>query len=163
MSNKTLRKPRNKMAKKVLITTIPITLEQLGTKDDPCFAKLHDPRAPECQRCGDAEICAIAMGQKNHLLRAEEESNKNFKDIEEVKIKPTVDKKVLRKSIRNRVREMVKMGGGKSIELQEVVDDISASYAKDGFSKVRIRKMIIRVAELSDRIILNQNKLKWKL
>lgn len=159
---KVKRVKRKELSKTIKDLTIPISIEQMGTKEDPCFGKLHDPRESECKRCGDAEICAIAMGQKNHLLRAKVEAEGNFKDMEEVDIKPDTDKKVLRKSIKNRIRDMVRRGGGKYVDIDEIVHDVLASYAKDGFKELHIKRMIDKIAETSDKIILHQNKLKWK-
>lgn len=162
MGKEIIREPRKKLAKKKMDLTIPIKLEQLGSKEDPCFAKHYDPRAPECGRCGDAEICAIAMGQKNHLLRNSAEKKGSFKDIEETKIVKDVDTKVIIKSIKNRVREMVKMNNGLPMDIQLVIDDVFYSYSKDGFGKKRIRKIIDKMVENSDMLTLRKNTLIWK-
>lgn len=61
----------------------PIDVLSFGSEDDPCFGKLHDLKAPECQECGDAEFCAIVKGQNLQKERIEIETNKRFKDIEE--------------------------------------------------------------------------------
>jgi hypothetical protein len=161
-SKKIKRKPRNKIMKTKPDLSIPISIELLGGDDDPCFGKYFDPRASECQRCGDSEICAIAMGQRNHVLRDSIESKKSFKDLEELDIPKPTDLKVIRKSIRNRVREMVKMGGGKYVDIFIIIDDIFASYSKDGFTKGKIKKMIIRMVDNSSKISINKNKLKWQ-
>jgi hypothetical protein len=87
---------------------VPITLEQLGTDQDPCFGKLYDQSTKECQRCGDCEFCAIAMGQLNHISRAQIESKSAFKDIEEEKIKSNLKPKEARKLVRERIYEMAK-------------------------------------------------------
>jgi len=156
------RKSRKEKVKQIKDLSIPIPIEQLGGENDPCFGKLHDPRASECKRCGDSEICSIAMGQVNNMKRLLLEKKQNFKDLEELNIKPKVDKKVLRKSIKNRIREIVKMGGNKGIEIPQIIEDVWASYGKDGFSKKRIRKIMDVVVENSERIILTKNKLTWK-
>lgn len=153
------RKRRNTMAEKKIDLNIPISIELLGTEDDPCFAKLFDPRENECKRCGDAEICSIAMGQKNHILRMGQEKKGNFKDVEELDIVKPVDKKVLRKSIRNRVREMARMG---PVDIQEVINDVFASYGKDGFTQVRIKRIIRKMEENSSHLVITKNVLKWK-
>lgn len=62
--------------------TVPISVDLLGTKSDPCFAKHYDGKAPECRRCGDSEVCLIGMGQKNTVERTLIESTQRFKDIE---------------------------------------------------------------------------------
>lgn len=155
------RKARDTMKEKQIDLNIPVPIELLGSKDDPCFAKLHDPRAQECKRCGDSEICAIAMGQANHMLRLAEHKKKSFKDLEERDIKPA-DKKVLGKSVRKRIREMLRMGGGNWVEIPEVVNDIFASYGKDGYTKKRIERILIMMEKKSNYIILTKSKAKWK-
>jgi hypothetical protein len=154
------RKPRTKLIKKMDITK-PITLEMLGSSEDPCFGKLHDSREPACQRCGDNEICAIAMGQLNHLKRAEVEANQKFKDLEEKNIKPTVDIKVIKKSIKKRIREIIKMASTKGIPKDEIIHDIFASYSKDGITKKTISNLIDRVEAKSDNITLKNNRYTW--
>lgn len=61
----------------------PLDLSKFGTSDDPCFGKLHDLTAPECKRCGDADICAIVTLQNQHKVRQLESNNTRFKDVEE--------------------------------------------------------------------------------
>lgn len=144
--------------------TKPITLESLGTNDDPCFGQHHDPRNGDCQRCGDNEFCALAMGQLTHMKRLEIEKQQKFKDMEEQKILPPVDKKVIRKSIKNRIREAIKLAGSVGISRDEIIQDIFASYSKDGFKKPTIGKILDRVSSNSDRIeiSINTNKYLWK-
>jgi len=61
----------------------PIDVLTLGSKDDPCFGKYHDLKAPECSECGDSEFCAIMKAQNLHKDRIKIESEQRFKDIEE--------------------------------------------------------------------------------
>ena len=161
MSNKKTRKPRSKIIKTKPDLGIPIPMELLGTDEDPCFGKLFDPRVDECKRCGDSEICAIAMGQKNHLLRKGIEEDKAFKDLEELEIKPTKDKKEIRRLVKKRIRGMVKMAGGEWVDQALVVDDVFASYNKDGYTQIRIRKIIKGMVEKSNSLISKNHKLKW--
>ena len=70
---------KTKLAK--LDTTSPITLDMIGTYNDPCFGKLYDGKASECRRCGDSEVCLIAMGQNNHKNRDSIEAIQQFKDL----------------------------------------------------------------------------------
>lgn len=158
----TKRKHRNKIMKTKPDLNIPINIEILGTDDDPCFAKLFDPREDECKRCGDAEICVIAMGQKNHIARLQMEKKGNFKDLEELEIKPKQTEKEIRKQIKNRARGMIKMGGGNYVDMGIIIDDVFASFGKDNFTKIRIEKIINKMVENSSFIIKKQNKLKWK-
>ena len=161
MSNKKQRKSRNTFTKKKPDMSIPIPMELLGSDEDPCFGKLFDPRTNECQRCGDSEICAIAMGQKNHLLREKVESKQSFKDMEETKIITNEDKKVIYKNVKKRIREMVKMAAGKYIDIALVVDDVFASYAKDGYTQIKIKKVIKKMAEKSNFLTIKNEKIKW--
>lgn len=160
------RKRRDNIDKTNIKMEVPLLrLDQYGTADDVCFGKHHDPRAEECKRCGDCEICLIVMGQLNNLKRIEVEAQGSFKDLEEVKIKPDVDKKTIRKSVKNRIRGMIKMGGGEYINEELIVDDIFASYSKDGFRRDKILKLIKLITENSNHIIVHPkkpNELKWK-
>jgi hypothetical protein len=77
-----MRKSRNKLAKdKSIDVMVPLQFDKLGTQDDPCFGKLHDPKADECGSCGDSELCAIAQSQKLHFKRKEIEDKQDFKDL----------------------------------------------------------------------------------
>lgn len=59
----------------------PLKLDLIGTEDDPCFGKHHDPRTEECSRCGDSELCLIACTQNSNKSRDEIESKREFKDL----------------------------------------------------------------------------------
>lgn len=61
----------------------PIDVTKLGTELDPCFGKHYDLTTEECRRCGDSELCAIAMGKKLNVIRTKVESEGRFKDMEE--------------------------------------------------------------------------------
>ena len=161
-TKKPKRKSRDKISKKKLDLRLPISIDKFGTADDPCFGKHNDPRCDECKRCGDAEICAIAMGQTNHLLRSEQEMKSAFKDLEELNIPQEKDKKKLTRDIKKRVRGMIKMGAGKGVLIDDVIDDIFATYSKDGFKKSRIKKVILNMAEMTNKFTLTKNQLTWK-
>ena len=62
---------------------IPYDISKLGSKDDPCFGKHYDLNAEECQRCGDIELCAIAIQQNLTIQRTIVEESQPFKDINE--------------------------------------------------------------------------------
>jgi hypothetical protein len=151
------RKPRNKMSKK-FDTLKPITIDQLGTKDNPCFGKHHSISAPECQRCGDAELCAIVVSQKNHIKRAEQEATKNFKDIEKTEV---VNKKEIRKKIVERILELAKAAGKNGVPNKVVFDDIKGAYSKFGFSLKRLKLILNKTIERNS--LTHKNDLiKWK-
>ena len=76
------RKTRNKLSKHIDIMQ-PVTISMIGTEDDPCFGKHFDGKNSSCRRCGDSELCLIAMGMKTSKERKELESKGRFKDLEE--------------------------------------------------------------------------------
>lgn len=80
MAKKNSREPREKTQGIDLME--PINITQFGTDDDPCFGKEYNLSTPECKRCGDSELCAIVMGQNNHIKRKTIEDNNRFKDLE---------------------------------------------------------------------------------
>lgn len=152
------RKPRTKLSK-TMDTLKPITLEMLGTADDPCFGKHQDPRTPECLRCGDSELCAIMMAQNNHIKRAKIEAEGKFKDLEEKDLK-LADKKLIRKKVKRRVRELAKLKP-KGQPMQYVIDDIHATYVMHGYTKERIEKVIKKMADKSSNLSITNNKIKF--
>lgn len=153
---KASREPRKDLVKKVDLMK-PITIDQLGTEDDPCFGKLYDITTSECQRCGDCELCSIVMGQKNHLAREKEHKKGSFKDLEEI---PVVDKKEIQKKIRARVVELVKDAGKKGIPYDKVFDDVKGSYSKFGFSVKRLHSIIKGTIE-KKQLTHKENVIKW--
>jgi Na+-translocating ferredoxin:NAD+ oxidoreductase RnfC subunit len=100
------RKKRNKIDKSKLDMTVPLDILKLGSEEDPCFGKHHDPKAEECGRCGDAEICSIVCGQKLHLKRENIEKEKKFKDIQK-------DETKTEKTLNQLVMDKLKSKGGK--------------------------------------------------
>lgn len=77
------RKSRNTINKLRETDLLSIPIMDLGSDNDPCFAKLYNPQCSECSRCGDSEFCAIAMGQNNHKVRDKIEKEQSFLDKEE--------------------------------------------------------------------------------
>lgn len=95
------RKERTKLSKDTSIDIMkPISLELIGTANDPCFGKLNNPDAEECNRCGDCELCAIVQSQKLHVKRDEIESKQAFKDIQKIRVSRMVILKSLKKIIK---------------------------------------------------------------
>lgn len=150
------RKARSVLNKKFDILK-PISIESLGTKDDPCFGKHYDIKAEECQRCGDCELCSIVVSQNNHIARAKVEKAGNFKDLE---VHEEVDKKTLRKKMRLRVKELTK---DTEREIEYVVDDLRASYSKFGTSVKSIRAFIGKLKEKGLLNTVSKTKIKWKV
>lgn len=137
----------------------PVTIDMLGTNDDPCFGKHQDPKCEECQRCGDSELCAIMMQQNNHIKRAEIEAAGNFKDLEEKDAK-LADPKVVRKMVRRRVRELAKLKP-KGQPLDYIIDDIHSTYVMHGYTKKKIARLIDRMVENSSNLSIKNNKIKF--
>ena len=156
------RKARTKVVKEVDFTQPILNIEVLGSKDDPCFGKLFKPDADECMRCGDSEVCAIVVGQMSHIQRKITEDKGNFKDLEEDQI-PPLDKAQLKKKIKTRIRELIKMSP-KGIEQAKIIADVYATYSLHGFSKNDIRKIIARLTDVTDKFKYNQqtDTFLWK-
>lgn len=133
------RKARTEKAPKVETLT-PIPLDILGSEDDPCFGKYNDPRDATCQSCGDIEICAIAMGQRNHIKRLKVEASQNFKDMEEKEI-PKDDRLANKKLIRKRIRELVEANKNKP----DIIEELFGIYGIKGFSKKVLEKIYNKV------------------
>lgn len=152
------RKPRNKMSKTIDVLK-PVTLDMLGTEDDPCFGKLFEPKAEECSRCGDCELCAIMMQQNNHINRAKIEAEGTFKDLEEKDMK-LADPKMVRKMVRRRVKELAKLKP-KGQDLDYIIDDIHATYVMHGYTKKKITRLIDRMVENSSNLSIKNNKIKF--
>lgn len=159
------RKPRNKMAKKVDLL-YPISIEQFGTEDDPCFGKLNDPRESACQNCGDFEVCAIVQSQNTHLKREKIESKTSFKDLQEVDLlnKTTPDRKEVRKKIKNHVRKTLREK--KKLSLSEAIriTYTMVPEAKSVYTKIKLEALLKKLPEKSDHITYNDKKmvLLWK-
>lgn len=158
--SKIKRKPRNKMSKTVDILR-PINLNIIGSADDPCFGRFNEPKCEACSRCGDAEICAIVMQQKNALKRGEVEESSTFKDMEE-KDMTLADKKKVRKMVKNRIRELARIGRRQGIGMEQVIFDVHSTYAMHGFTRKRVEKLINIMVEKSDHLYIDKNLLKYK-
>lgn len=128
------------MVKKVdvLSPVSQITLEQLGSADDPCFGKHFDPKAEECSRCGDSEICAIKMMQNNTMKRAKIEAETKFKDIEEKNDPLLADPLQVKKMVRRRIKELIKL----KFKDERISTDVHATYGNQGYSIKRVLKII---------------------
>lgn len=152
------RKPRNKMSKTVDILK-PITLDMLGTDDDPCFGKYNDPKTPECSRCGDCEICQIVMAQNLMIKRKEVEAAGSFKDLEEKDLK-LADPVEVKKMVKRRVRELAKLKP-KGQKIQYIIDDIHSTYVMHGYTKKKIQRVIERMVEKSSNLSIVKDKIKF--
>lgn len=156
------RKPRkNIQVANKLSTLYPISITEFGSEKDPCFGKLYDPKHDTCGRCGDSEFCSIAMAQNNHVNRLKVEKTTKFKDIEEQNIKPTSDKKALKKEIKSLIRKMIKEAGKGGIPESIIINAVSASYGKDGFTRIGIGKIITKLHSNNSNITFKNNMYLW--
>jgi len=93
------RKSREEIDKSDYDLLKPLDILSLGGEDDPCFGKLHDLKAEECQQCGDSEFCAIVKAQNLHKERLKIESQQRLKDVEEASEELLKKRKKARKFI----------------------------------------------------------------
>jgi hypothetical protein len=114
------RKPRQSQGKPDILKPFDVT--KFGTDDDPCFGKLNDPKAPECQRCGDFEFCSIVMAQKLAQKRIKVEEKGNFKDLNKT---PKIEE--VRQFMKKRLEKYSKV---KTVALAVKKFDISKEKAK---------------------------------
>lgn len=77
------RKPREEISLQDEALLEPLDILKLGSEDDPCFGKLHDLTATECQNCGDVDFCAIVTAQNLHKERKKLAKEGKYKDLEE--------------------------------------------------------------------------------
>jgi hypothetical protein len=150
------RKARTKVVKEVDFSEPILNIEILGSKDDPCFGKLFKPDAEECMRCGDSEVCSIVVGQMSHIQRKLIEKEGNFKDLEEDEI-PPLDRKELKRKIKTRIRELIKMSP-KGIAQDKLIADIYATYSLHGFSKKTIKLILEKLTDVTDSFTYNKTK-----
>jgi len=62
---------------------VPINIRDFGDLEkDPCFGKLFDLTTPECQACGDSELCAVVKAQSLHKERILVERTQGALDVE---------------------------------------------------------------------------------
>jgi hypothetical protein len=103
----------------------PLTIEVIGTDDDPCFGKHHDSLALECQRCGDAEFCLIAQMHNMNVKRLKIETTTKFKDLEEEGIKAAkkVDPDLFAKYVRKKIRR-----NEQGISVAKLIRGLSKKY-----------------------------------
>lgn len=148
------RKARKKKSKEITNLLIPITLDDLGTTNDPCFGKHFSPQATECMRCGDAELCQIATTQNQHILRHKEEAKGEFMDINEKGVLGESTMKDVKKDIRKVIRKQGK------IELNVLVNDIVYRHPKL-LTPAKAEKLIKRMVANTDKFKLQKNHLVW--
>lgn len=90
----------------------PLSLEDIGSNNDPCFGKEYDLSTKECKLCGDSELCAIAFAQSMRTTRKEMETASHYKDLDVL-----IDTKGIKKYIRTQKRN----GDDKKTIIQKVM------------------------------------------
>lgn len=140
----TKRKARKKTKGVDILKPISqVTIDQLGSAEDPCFGKHFDPREDECSRCGDSELCAIKMMQQNTIKRAKAEAEGKFKDMEEKNDPLRADPLQVKKMVRRRIKELLKL----KMKDTDIAADLHATYNGQGYSIKRIIKIINLIKE----------------
>ena len=91
------------------------------------------------------------MQQNVKYKRQEQETQHSFKDLEEAE-KPQIDPKVIRKAVKARIRELVKLSGKQGITGDALISDVHAIYAKRGYTRKKITTLINRMVELKKNI-----------
>lgn len=149
------RKPRNKKAKEIKNLLIPVKLEDLGTPQDPCFGKLFDPKAAECNRCGDAELCQIALARiQLPKERSKVEEAGKFRDLEEKGIYGEATLKDIKKDIRTSIKKH------KKIEMKVLAESIAYKYPTQMTSD-KVIKLIQKMAKKTDKFVIKNLNLIW--
>jgi len=128
------RESRKKLSKKVDMSKpiMPIDITKFGTDEDPCFGKLHDLTEDACKRCGDSSICSIVMNQDTLKLRAAEEKDNRFKDLELGAAKPSD------KEIKNFIKKLIDKGNMRLMIRKKVM-------TKFGLSRDEVNKYITKI------------------
>lgn len=152
MAKKEVREPREKFINSVNLLR-PLDMTTIGTNSDPCFGKYNDPKAVECKKCGDFEVCAMVFGQNNHKLRAKVEAKGNFLDIEE----EAIDKLTPTQKARKLIRRLVITN--KSISLDQLEKEVIAGVE---ITKGEFKKCLKKVLDGSNKFEVNNNKLILK-
>ena len=143
------RKPRTKEINKVDLL-VPVDITKLSTDGD-CFGQLNDPKAAECGRCGDCELCQIVMAQNMHLTRDKIEKKQKFRDIEEEEIYKSIDLK-LKKSIRATIRKH------KTISQESLIEDVAVQH---NVTEGKVKRILKSLLKTTNKFKLTKNKLIW--
>lgn len=106
---------RKKKKKVNLDPLVPVSLDMIGSDNDPCFGKGYDLSTDECKQCGDSELCAIKFAAELGKTRKQLEQENNYKDLESL-----VDTKAVYKTIRALKR--------KNLKMSEILDRLQAKY-----------------------------------
>ena len=106
---------RKKEKKVNLDPLVPVSLDMIGSDNDPCFGKGYDLSTDECKQCGDSELCAIKFAAELGKTRKQLEQENHYKDLESL-----VDTKAVHKTMRALKR--------KNLKMSEILDRIQAKY-----------------------------------
>jgi hypothetical protein len=144
---KSKRKPRNKIDKSKVDFFLPLDVLSLGGPDDPCFGKLQDISTPECQRCGDSELCSIKMTQTSIKKRAKIEEGQTFKDNEETYI-----------LVENYLKGV--MEPGRKYDISFVISRIEKKFMMP--SAIKAKTLLIKTYKFSGKLKKINKTLLWK-
>jgi hypothetical protein len=147
MAKKGKRKARNKIDKAKVDFFSPIDVLSLGGVNDPCFGKLHDISTPECQRCGDSELCAIKMMPQVVANRKKAEKGVVFKDQEETYIQ-----------VESYLKSFMKEG--KPYGLEFLYGKIQTKFLMPSIEKAK--SLLIKTYKYSGKFKKLNDKLVWK-
>lgn len=106
---------RKKKKRVNLDPLVPVSLDMIGSDNDPCFGKGYDLSTDECKQCGDSELCAIKFAAELGKTRKQLEQENNYKDLESL-----IDTAAVFKSIRAYKR--------KDLKMSEILDRLQARY-----------------------------------
>lgn len=101
----------------------PISLESIGSDNDPCFGKNYDLTTEECKLCGDSELCCIRFAANQGKTRKQLEKENDYKDLEKL-----FDEKAIKKTLRTLTR--------KEDSKRDILDKLQAKY---GLSREQAR------------------------
>jgi hypothetical protein len=92
-SNSKPSKPTSKLANLEKSPILkPLSVQDVGSNNDPCFGKGYDLTTKECKMCGDSELCAIVFAQTMNKSRSKIEEEQHFKDMDILIDIPSVKK-----------------------------------------------------------------------
>lgn len=133
----------------------PINLDKIGTEDDPCFGKQHDPKNEVCSRCGDCELCQIVFSNNMHKTRAKTESTQAYMDMDEKEVYDSIAKKD--KEVKAGIRTIIRKN--KKIDRAELIKRVQAQYNLSPNKAEKIYKSLLKTTtkfkETKNQVIWN--------
>jgi len=106
----------------------PFDITKFGGEEDPCFGKYNDPKAKECQICGDFEFCQIVTAENLKKTRLLEEKKTEFKDLNDTpdleKIRQFMSKKLVKYSKPRVIRLAIKKFDISKVKAKTVIKNL---------------------------------------